>query len=594
MKKDKKTLPVLHIVRRALPMILRISPIIFFGYIGLLLICGLIDGIMAPVNQNLYDSITEYAINIHQGSFTKVILGTVLVVAVMMVSQIAGGIRDIISTLLRNRTKVGLDGILNQKIGSLSAEMFENKESLDDIEKASSGMFGMLDFVLSLVNILFFHLTYYVVIGIYLWNIQPVLLVSLLLIFLPVAFSQAIRARIYADEADELAPLWRMEDSYYYHTMDVRETRLFGVFHHFHELRRKVVEQIHEKQWKTSKKISQIDFLLNIVKIAGWVGVIALLFYALLQENISVGGFAAVFASVNSMFGHMEGAFRTFQDGVTNNKGTIGNFINLLEISEGDVGGKSPDFSKGIELCHVSFAYPKSEKNVLNDLTFQIEPGKTIAIVGENGSGKTTLSKLICGLYHPSSGKVFIGGCDVTKTQRSCLVENISAVFQDYQRYKAFNLSDNIIISQFNRNASVMDALAAAEVDPTDTKTFPDGINTMMSRDFDGVDVSKGQWQRVAMARGLYRQHCMIILDEPTAAIDPLEEARVYKQFDRYAKNHTITAIFITHRLGSARMADKIIVMDQGCIIETGTHEQLMQKAGKYKQLWDAQAAGYQ
>jgi len=225
----------------------------------------------------------------------------------------------------------------------------------------------------------------------------------------------------------------------------------------------------------------------------------------------------------------------------------------------------------------------------------QVKAGETIAIVGENGAGKTTLVKLMTGIYLPAEGDVKIGGIDTSKISPQFLYSGISGVFQKYQRYK-ITLEENITISSMeykeNEKLKVDLERAISKSDLIiDEEKFPKGYETMLSREFDGVDLSGGQWQRIAIARGFYRGHNMIVLDEPTAAIDPVEETKIYRKFAEMSKGKT--SIIVTHRLGSAKIANRIIVMDNGKISEIGTHEELMEKKGKYAQMYEAQSKWY-
>ena len=229
---------------------------------------------------------------------------------------------------------------------------------------------------------------------------------------------------------------------------------------------------------------------------------------------------------------------------------------------------------------------------MLHGISLSIAQGETIAVVGETGAGKSTLMKLLLGLYLPTSGQVLIGGMDTSQIQSKDIYKNSSAVFQDYQRYRA-TLQGNISVSQPQCNVSIekiKDACTQAELDSS-SANFSDGLKTILSREFGGTDLSGGQWQRVAIARGLYRIHNIIVLDEPTAAIDPIEETNLYRQFARLAKGKT--AIIVTHRLGSARIADRIVVLKDGSIDDIGTHEQLIARQGFYAQLFRAQAKWY-
>jgi ATP-binding cassette subfamily B protein len=163
-------------------------------------------------------------------------------------------------------------------------------------------------------------------------------------------------------------------------------------------------------------------------------------------------------------------------------------------------------------------------------------------------------------------------------------------VFQ-YSNQYAFDVAGNITISDVKSAKDPHDVIGHAGIDLNDTETYPMGIKTMLLREFDGVELSGGQWQRIGTARGLYREHEFIVLDEPTSAIDPIEEARMYERFARLVRGKM--AILVTHRLGSVKIADRIAVMDGGTIVETGTHDSLITAKGKYAEMWTAQAEGY-
>ena len=240
-----------------------------------------------------------------------------------------------------------------------------------------------------------------------------------------------------------------------------------------------------------------------------------------------------------------------------------------------------------------SFSYIGSEKKALDHVSLNIKGGETIAIVGINGSGKTTLSRLLLGLYTPNEGIVKIGGVDTKEVKRHSVTRGMSAVFQKFQKYK-MTVAENIQIgdSELQDNNDILNVcIKQADIDLTEDK-FSDGLETMLSRDFDGIELSGGQWQRIAIARGLYRIRDVIVLDEPTAAIDPIEETRLYERFAEVSKGKT--SVLITHRIGSARIADYIVVMNEGKIVEIGTHEELVSQNGLYKEMFDAQIKWYQ
>ena len=626
----KKSLSLLKAVRVTLPMAVKALPFTWLLYFSLAVLHGASWGVVAPANQVLYDALANIAYAGAGGTLRYVYIGALLVAGVMLMQQILNGIHNYVASQVLNQK---MDGVVfkprfYEKMGRLSAETFEDKEVLDDLEKAGHATWQIPHVLMTLNDIVFFYGSYYVVMGIFLWRMRPLLLVAFALIFAPVALTQIVEAKMWDKLEKESAPI-RRRFTHYEGALVSREmskeTRLFGVFHFFRRLYMNTLELLQEKEWSVRKKITAITLGLNLVKAGGWVGVMLLLFNSMMAGYVTVGAFAAVFGSIGMLFGILEEAFSRIKWSVTDRLGNTHNYINVLEMKEfaPPENGKKPGQSPAVEAENITFFYPKAEKPAVQNVSVRIAPGETIALVGENGSGKTTLVKLLTGLYKANEGSVIIGGLNANETPEHTLFDQTSGVFQNHTQY-VFTLAENVFISDYqaggemqneivlrkneqnnevptveNRyrhpeavNARVQQALTTAGVDFRDTATFPQGLETILSRDFGGVQLSGGQWQRIAMARGLYRAHRYIVLDEPTAAIDPLEETRLYTQFAQYA--HDKTAILVTHRLGSARIADRILVMDNGQIVEEGTHDTLYAQNGKYTEMWDAQAARYE
>lgn len=245
-----------------------------------------------------------------------------------------------------------------------------------------------------------------------------------------------------------------------------------------------------------------------------------------------------------------------------------------------------------LELQHVSFSYPGNEKKILKDISLTVEEGEHVAIVGVNGSGKSTFIKLLCRLYQPVGGKILLNGRDINELEISNYRKLLSVVFQDFSLF-AIPVADNICAGEPLDEERAWQAVVQAGLSER-ISSEDRGIHTPVFQELyeNGIEVSGGEAQKIALARAIYRDAPLLILDEPTAALDPLSEAELYQRFSEIAKDKT--AIFISHRLASCKFCSKIIVFDGGSVVQCGSHEELMRDpAGKYYALWNAQAEYY-
>jgi len=274
---------------------------------------------------------------------------------------------------------------------------------------------------------------------------------------------------------------------------------------------------------------------------------------------------------------------------------------NLYEYLEQPVLSRSgeakvgPDPSRGIELENVSFSYPGSERSALKDISLQIRPGESLAVVGENGSGKTTLIKLLTRLYEPSAGRIILDGLDLTEWSIEALRQRIGVIFQDFGRYQ-FTVGENIgagDVRHFEEEERWEEAAVTGQAAPF-IGDMPDGYNTQLGRWFkDGRELSGGQWQKIALSRAFMRSDAdILVLDEPTAAMDAASEAAIFDHFRKVSQKKM--TILISHRFSTVRAADQIIVIHDGIILERGSHESLMEEDGQYAHLFKLQARGYQ
>ncbi len=253
---------------------------------------------------------------------------------------------------------------------------------------------------------------------------------------------------------------------------------------------------------------------------------------------------------------------------------------------------KRSDRQYDVEFRDVSFKYPGSDLWALRHVNMKFKVGKRLAIVGENGSGKTTFIKLLCRLYDPQEGQILLNGIDIRKYRYDDYMNIFSVVFQDFQLISqplGNNVAGSAEYDQERARKALIDAGFGERLD-----SLPDGLDTQLYKDFgkDGVDISGGEAQKIAIARALYKDAPFIILDEPTAALDPVAEAEIYAKFNDISGDKT--AVYISHRLSSCKFCDEIAVFHQGAVVQQGTHEQLLSQAeGKYFALWNAQAQYY-
>ncbi len=247
-----------------------------------------------------------------------------------------------------------------------------------------------------------------------------------------------------------------------------------------------------------------------------------------------------------------------------------------------------------IEFRNVSFRYPDTQVDVLKNINLTIRPGETAVLVGLNGAGKTTFIKLLTRLYDPTEGEIYLDGKDLREYDVKDLYSMFGIIFQDFGKY-AFSVSENIRFGDVRTPHEKEDIYRAARESGADDfiGKLPDGYDTPLMRYFEksGTELSIGQWQKLAIARAFYSTSDILILDEPTASIDPIAEQEIFNQFDRLRKDKT--TIFVSHRLSSATVATKIIVLEYGTLIEEGTHKELMEKKGKYYELFSTQAKRY-
>lgn len=325
--------------------------------------------------------------------------------------------------------------------------------------------------------------------------------------------------------------------------------------------------------------------------------IVLILVFPTTKGIISIGLFMSVVNSIFNLINHLGWSLPQYGDGLAKNKEYLVDLTKFLELDSNEEYLKKPDKQglkiKSLEFKNVYFKYPRTENYILKDLSFVIEEGKHYAFVGTNGAGKTTITKLITGLYEDFQGEILINGKSIKEYSQETLKAMTSVVYQDFAKYYV-SFKDNISLGDVNKKDNKEEIYKAIEViDLQDTvEDLPKGIESNLGKIIDdGVDLSGGQWQRVAMARAIVSPATLRILDEPTAALDPISESNIYEKFEKISKGQT--TIFISHRLGSTKLANEIFVIDQGKIVERGSYEELLEKGGIYAEMYESQRSWY-
>ena len=357
------------------------------------------------------------------------------------------------------------------------------------------------------------------------------------------------------------------------------EIKVFKMKNLFLNRFEKYSSAVFKERLDTTLKSQNYLLLSSVVNIV-WMGLVILFIVSkLLAKAIGAGDLTAIVTSASSTLDMAEDF--VYEASTVSNNGYIANTLfYILSYDERKV-EKSSKYGDEIEFSHVSFKYPGTEKMVLHDLSFKINKDKVTAIVGENGAGKSTIIKLVAGLYEPTEGSVRISNMNPYSMSNEDISNELSIVFQDFKNYE-ISLRDNIL---FGKAGDISEDLRLLELDKYSEDT------NIGKLEEDGVYLSGGENQKLALARAIQKKSDFLIFDEPTASMDPMVEAKMYDNILKVLKSRG--AIIITHRLVLSKLADDIIVLNEGRIVERGSHDELMNRGGIYKQMYDEQSGWY-
>ncbi len=433
-----------------------------------------------------------------------------------------------------------------------------------------------------------------------LWQISPLIVLILFVTSIPAALLSYFQQ----DETFRHRAKWMEEGAlaiHYFamisgeHSLNgLQEIRHFALFDYLKARWRAIADDYVGKKNKIMAKHIKFNTAADFLRSVVYLAILLVTAYQIYQNPvIGLGAFTLVFA----LSGQLQTVAGDFLVGImvlAQNIPYMKEFFYLDELERDLKSAEAKKASNGaIRFDNVTFAYPNTDVEVLKDVTVHIRDGEKLAVVGENGSGKSTFISLLCGMFDPKSGQISVGGINVSD-EPTAARDAVSVVFQDFAHYEA-SLRDNITVSDKKRKANdgeIMELLRGINVSDV-VEEQKEGLNELVGSFSDKANnLSGGQWQKISIARAAYRKDAKImILDEPTSALDPVAEAQLYRNFASLTGDKT--TILISHRLGITAVVDRILVFDDGRIVEDGSHKQLMAQNGRYAEMYRAQAQWY-
>lgn len=559
--------------------------------------------VCAPLIQYLWTFITKFVIDMitGEGGAEALLKLIIAVTAVQIISTTVNTWRGSKwSWFIYARMKMMVE--FNRKIMTVDFQNTEDTDVMDCREKGGraannndEGIEGMMRRTVSLLEN-----TAVAAVGIVILGTLNIYIILILTALSAVAFAAKNYAnkRCKRDVWDPLATWWRRDYYMSSTTCDfaaAKDIRMFGLrewltekFKREKETRYKA-QRLNEKIWLGCSVITNICFALSQVIVNGW------LLYKAARGEMTIGNFSFYTAASISFYTYVRNIMDSIAD-LLHRSRQVDDWRSFLDIDGGDPdeGKDVPEYeSYEFEFRNVSFKYPKAEKYALKNLSLTLKAGQRLAVVGLNGAGKSTFIKLLLRLYEPCEGEILLNGVNVREYSKTSYYRIFSPVFQEVNLF-AFPLAENVSMkSPENTDRSLAEKSLKNAGLGEKLAELPEGVDTEILKVIydDGTDLSGGEKQKLALARALYKDAPVVVLDEPTAALDALAESRLYSDFDKLIGGKT--AVYISHRLSSTQFCSEVAMFKDGEMVELGTHKELLQRDGAYAEMFKIQAQYY-
>lgn len=489
---------------------------------------------------------------------------------------------------------------LIQKTARIDLEYLEDSEFYDKLERARRQTVGRVNLMSNSLSQAQDLITIVSLISALIY-FYPILIVLLVISIIPTFLNELKFSNSNYKLTSRMAPERRQLD--YMRVIgasDVtaKEVKLFGLADFISNAFSTTADKYYQSVKKLTIRRSIWGALFNVIGVVAYYGAFVFIILKAVVSIVTIGELTFLAGSFNRLRTQLQSMFTRFSN-ITENAMYLHDYFEFIDMEFDDNSDFEPlptpkTITDGIVFEHVTFSYPNGHIPVFNDLTFKLLKGEKLALVGENGSGKTTLIKLLLRLYEPTSGRILLDGIDIRHYNKEEYQKLFGAIFQDFVKYY-LTTRVNIAVGNIDKVNDDTRIKQAAELSLADevVKDLLNGYDQELGRRFkQGAELSGGQWQKIALARAYMSEAPVIILDEPTSALDARAEYEVFQRFIGLTKGRT--SIIISHRFSTVRMADRILVLKDGEVLELGTHEELMAKGALYSELFELQAQGYQ